>query len=221
MKSALPFLFFVAMTTTAHADIYTDRPLDFSLHFSHHELTLDYGTARVATQVDRIGVDWRERYGRNLQLGLVGGYSFLTQTDNPQTAGRELRGYHAGAVLDLDLLARERYGASLEARWLYQKVDTNDGAQSVDISWREPSVRLRAGVAVTDGVRAYAGIRYGAIDGQQRLSGAINETRTIQETKRTGGFAGLELSLEGNGYVGVAAASGPDRYVGIYFGREF
>lgn len=221
MKLALPLLLLAIVTTTARADMYVEPPVDFSLRFSHHELTLDYGTSRVATQVNRVGIDWRERYGERLVLGLTGGYSFLTQTDNPPTAGRELRGYHAGVLMDVDLIARPRYGASLEAAWLYQNVDTDDGAQRVDIAWREPSVRLRAGAAVGDGVRAYAGVRYGAIDGQQRLSGTINETRTIQETDRSGGFAGLELTLEGNGYVGISAASGPDRQVDIYFGRQF
>jgi hypothetical protein len=65
-------------------------------------------------------------------------------------------------------------------------------------------------------------VRYGIIDGRQRVSGTVNETRPIEQTDRTGGMAGLELVLDTEGgYAGVVAESGPDRSVGVYFGRRF
>lgn len=219
-----PVLLLALISTTAAAesgDFYADRPLDFTLSLSHHTLTLDYGGTRVDTGVDRIGLAWRERFSDRLQLGLIGGYSFLTQTNNPPTAGLELDGYHAGFLFDLDLLTFKHSSVSLHGAWLYQKMDHNDGTQQVSISWREPSVQLGAAASVGDGVRVYGGLRYGTIDGQQRLSGTLNETRAIQQTERAGGFAGLELELEEDGYVGVAAASGFDRRVSLYFGRLF
>lgn len=200
--------------------IYPERPLDFSLTLGQHTLDLDYGDTTVDTSVDRIGISWRERYGERLQLGLVLGYSFLTQGNNVVTAGRELDGYHAGVTLDIDLLKTERALLFLGVSWLYQNVDDDDGAQRVEIAWREPSGWL--GVSRLIGpVRAYGGVRYARIDGQQRLSGALNETRDIEETDSSGAFAGLELALEDDGYVGVVGQSGPDRSASIYFGRRF
>lgn len=219
-----PLLLLVLISAPAAADrdnFYTDRPLDFSLRVGHRTLALNYGGTTVDTSVNRIGIIWRERFGERLQLGLAGGYSFLTQTNNPPTAGLELDGYHAGVVFDLDLLTLGQTGVSLQGAWLYQHVDHDDGTQQISIAWREPSVRLGADTAIGGGVRIYGGLRYGAIDGQQRLSGTLNETRTIQQTSRTGGFAGIKLSLEGNGYVGVDAVSGIDRGVSLYFGRLF
>ena len=222
MRWSILLLAFVSTAATAESDnFYTDRPLDFSLSLGHHTLTLDYGGTNVDTSVDRIGVAWRERFGERLQLGLVGGYSFLTQTNNPPTAGLELDGYHAGFSFDLDLLTLRRASVSLRGAWLYQKMDHDDGMQQISISWREPSVRLDAAAAIGGGVRVYGGLRYGTIDGTQRLSGTLNETRAIKQTDRTGGFIGLELGLEDNGYVGVSAASGFDRSVSLYFGRLF
>lgn len=200
---------------------YTDRPLDFRLHFTQASLDLDYGGARIDTTVERIGVAWRERYGRNLQLGLFGGYAYLTQGNNAATAGRELDGYHAGFSLDLELFTIERATLFLAAAWLYQKVDDDDGAQRVVISWNEPSARIGVSGLLGGAVRAYGGARYGSIDGQQRLRGTINETRAIGQTDRSGGFVGLELNLEREGYVGVVAESGPDRHTSVYFGRRF
>lgn len=200
--------------------LYSERPLDFSLRFSQASLDLDDGTARRDTSVDRITLAWRERYGERLQLGLLGGWSFLTQGNNPVTAGRELDGYHAGVSLDLDLYSAQRATLFLAAAWLYQRVDDESDSQRVVISWNEPSVRVGISGWVGGGVRAYGGARYGGIDGEQRLSGTLNETRAIAQVGRTGGFAGLELALERDGYVGVAA-SGPERRVSLYFGRRF
>jgi hypothetical protein len=216
----LPCLFLSAVAM-ADAYPYTERPLDFSLYLSHHTLALDYTGSRVDTSVDRIGITWRERFGDSLQLGLVGGYSFLTQSNNPPDAGQELDGYHAGFSLDLDLVRRARGGVSLHGAWLYQKVDHSDAAQQVDISWREPWLELRADAAVGRWLRVYGGVRYGAIDGTQRLSGTLNETRSVTETDRTGGLVGVQLELERNGYIGVDAASGPVRRTEVYFGRRF
>lgn len=200
---------------------YSDRPLDFSLHFSQADLDLDYGGTHVDTSVDRVGIVWRERYGERLQLALLGGYSFLTQGNNAPTAGRELEGYHAGVSLDLDLAVLSRATVFLHAVWLYQNVDDETGGQRVNISWSEPSLRFGASGALPGGVRVYGGVRYGRIDGRQRLSGTLNETRNIEETDRDGGFLGLELALDGDGYVGAIAESGMDRRAGLYFGRRF
>lgn len=211
-----------AAPAVADSRLYTtDRPPDFSFSLSHHTMDLDYGGSRIDTTVDRIGVAWRERFGERLQLGLAGGYSFLTQSNNPPLAGRELSGYHAGMLLDLDLLSYERGGVSLHGAWLYQKMDDDNGMQQVVISWREPSASLRATARIGDALLVYGGARYGVIDGTQRLTGTINETRKISQTDRVGGFVGVQLNLEDNGYIGAAAAAGFDRYTGVYFGRRF
>ncbi len=209
-----------AKAVESTAGLHPERPLDFSLYLLQARTDLDYGAARVDTTVDRLGIAWRERYGQRLHLGLFGGYAFLTQHNNAATAGRELNGYHAGFSFDLDLLASERAALFLAAAWLYQKVDDDDGAQRVVISWNEPSVRIGTS-GLLGGVRAYGGVRYGRIDGQQRLRGALDETRSVEKTNQTGAFFGLELNLERDGYVGVAGESGPDRRVSLYFGRRF
>jgi len=219
----IPFLSLFLAATAAAADsgLYADRPPDFSLSVSHHRLDLNYGGTSVDTTVDRVGIAWRERFGERLQLGLAGGYSFLTQPNNPPLAGRELSGYHAGFLLDLDLLTYVRGGLSLHGAWLYQKMDDDNGTQQIVISWREPSATLRASARIGDALVVFGGVRYGTIDGTQRLAGTINETREISQMDRSGGFAGVQLNLEDNGYIGVTTATGIDRYTSIYFGRRF
>lgn len=200
---------------------YSDRPLDFALTLSTGSFDLDYGDAKVDTSVDRITASWRERFGEHLQLGFFGGPAYLTQTNNILTAGRQLNGYHAGISLDIDLVRTSWVDSFFSAVWLYQQVDDDDGMRRVVIATREPSARLGAGVSIAPDVRAYGGVRYGSIRGEQRVSGTLSETRTVRESQQAGGFVGLELTVDRDGYVGLAGESGIDRTVKIYFGRRF
>lgn len=223
MKYLLWLLVF--LTASACADDtalrHYDRPLDFSLALIHGTSDLDYGNTAVDTSFDRITLAWRERYGERLQLGLLGGPTRLTQSNNPATSGRELAGYHAGVSLDVDLARTNRFDAFFSANWIYQQVDDSNGTQKVVVNTREPNAQLGAGLTVGAGGRFYGGVRYSAINGEQRLSGTIDETRTIKETRRSGGFAGFEQTLEEDGYIGLAAQTGSNRTVSIYFGRHF
>lgn len=200
---------------------YADRPLNFSLTLSTRSYDLDYGGSTIDTSVDRVTASWRERYGERLQLGFFGGPAYLTQTNNTATSGHELNGYHAGLSLDIDLWRARSMDAFFSAVWLYQKVDHDASGQRVTIATSEPGVRLGTGVSVVPNLRFHGGFRYGGIRGEQRLSGTMNETRTVRESRQGGGFAGIELTLDRDGYVGLDAHSGTDRGVGISFGRYF
>jgi len=202
--------------------LYPDRPIDFSLYFETASIDIDYGDRRVDTSIDRIGVIWRERFSERLQLGLFGGYAFLTQGNNPPTAGRELDGWHAGVSLDLDLLTTARLNVFASAAWVYQEMEEENNGELVNISWNEPSARFGVRARLGGPVHGYAGVRYARLNGEQRRrGGGTDETRELEETDSTGGFVGLELDLDSEGYVGISAESGFDRRVGLYFGRRF
>jgi hypothetical protein len=223
MRAAIPLLLLPLCAAPCAEDrIHPyDRPLDFTLTLSHHTLDLAYNGSNVDTAIDRASLSWRERYGERLQLGLIGGYTSLSQTNNAATSGHDLNGYHAGLSLNVDLWRTDRANSFFEALWLYQKVDHDSGSQRVEIVTYEPRARVGVGLALAPQIWSYAGVRYGAINGEQRQSGQITGTNKIKEARKTGGFAGFELRLEGDGYVGIAAESGVDRVFSIYFGRRY
>lgn len=214
-------LFGAAVAADEHEPLFPDRPLDFSLRLSQHTLDLDYGGSRIDTSLDRAALLWRERYGTRLQLGLIIGYTSLTQTNNAATAGRELNGYHGGFSLDWELLRLGQSDIFVSADWIYQKVDYEYGGQKVVIVTREPNAQIGAGFRPVDNVRAYAGVRYGDIDGEQRQSGTVNETRKIKSAREAGGFAGAEFLLRDGGYIRLDAESAADRSVAISFGKRY
>lgn len=198
------------------------RPLDFALVISENKTRLNHGSTDVNTKIQRIGVAWQELYGERLRLGLLGGYSFVTQTGNPASAGLELDGYHAGIAFNADLIQRQRFTIFFAGAYVYERTKDERSAQSVDLSWSVPSARLGALVRLNEWVQLTGGMQYSYLEGRERVRGATNQTLDIDRRHETGWFVGLTLTVDANGgYVGISGQSGVERGGAIYFGRRF
>lgn len=198
----------------------TDRPYDFSLYLSRAETDFDYAGQAVPTRISRIGIHWRERYAP-FWIGLMGGYSYVTQTQHAPTAGLELGGYHAGVSVETELYQTPTLGLSFDAGWLYERVDEHSNGDEIELAWRIPWARLLATWHVAPRVDVYGGIRYDAIDGEERLHGATRSTRDIERDADTAGIFGLELRLDENGYVRLEGYDSATRSVTLSFGRRY
>jgi hypothetical protein len=198
-----------------------DTRLDFSVRFDQSKIDLKYGANDINTTVKRVGVYWHERFSERLRLGLFGGYTALTQTNSPLTAGSTLEGYHAGVTLHVNLIQTKRLHLFFSFDYAYQDVDNHKDGQTVDISWTEPNARLGAAVNLSANVRVFGGANYGSIDGQERDSGTVNQTVDFEHRGRSGGFVGADLRLDESGFVGIAARSGLNRGGEIYFKKLF
>lgn len=197
------------------------QTLDFSLRFAGEKAPFDYGGQTHDTTSRWIGVSWREKASERLTLGMYGGYTYVTQTDNPITAGIQLDGFHAGFSLHGILLDRPRVSLYYALAYTYQKVDHKSATQNVVIDWFEPQAQLGAIVTLTKSLRLYGGGSYGYIDGEERASGTVNHTTNFSRNSRAGGFLGLDLSVEPDGYVGIEAKTGLSRGGEIYFKRSY
>ncbi|MFL6624372.1 MAG: hypothetical protein ACJ8NR_17420 [Sulfurifustis sp.] len=215
-------LFFAASLAAAGVSASTDDAGNqpHSLSLSHRNFTLDYGSGRVDTKVADITLIFDGHHGERWRSNIFGGLSYLTQTDNPSTGGLYASGIHAGASADVYLVKSTHFDVFLHTALLFRELDPDDGRQRVTIETTELDARVGASTTLGN-VRAYAGRRYGRIEGEQRVSGTTNETRDFHETRRTGNFAGLELPVQGRNYVGVMAESGVDRNIAVYYGRMF
>ncbi len=195
--------------------------LDFSLRFARHKVPLDYAN-RVQDSTSRwLGVSLREKAGERVTLGMYGGYAFLTQTNNPVTAGKELDGYHAGFTLHGLLLEGQRVSLYGSLEYIYQKMDHMNDLQTVVIDWVQSQAQIGVMVNLVRPWRLYGGGTYGKIDGEERASGSVNHTLSFERGAKSGGFLGLDLNVETDGYVGVEYRSGLMRGGEIYFKRRF
>jgi len=190
--------------------------LDFSLRLARTKVPLDYGNRTNDTASRWLGVSLREKAGKRVTLGMYGGYAWLTQSNNPVTAGAELNGYHAGFSLHGILLEGQRgslYGA---LDYTYQKVDHKSDVRTVVIDWAQSQAQLGVVLTLAQKWRLYGGGSYGKIDGEERASGSVNHTLTFVRGARSGGFLGLDLNVEPDGYVGIEAWSSLTRGAEIY-----
>jgi hypothetical protein len=195
--------------------------LDFSLRFARAKMPLDYAGRTHDTTSRWLGVSLREKAGQRVTLGMYGGYAWVTQTDNPLTAGLELDGYHVGFSLHGVLLAGRRASLYGALDYSYQKADHKGDTQTVVIDWSQSQAQLGVMLTLAEKWRLYGGGSYGKIDGEERASGLVNHTLSFERGAQSGGFLGLDLNVEPDGYIGVEARSGLVRYGEIYFKKRF
>lgn len=196
------------------------RPFEFTVTAGRERTVFESDTQSSPTTVKRVGISWHEQFGPRVEIGLFGGYTSVTQTGNPLTAGLKLDGYHAGISLRLALLQTERVRLFIGSDYAYQDVDHVGGEQSVTLEWYELRARLGAAAALTPRVHLYGGGSYGYIDGQERATGAVDRTTDFERRRRYGGFLGLDFNVEPGGYVGVEAWSGLSRGGKVYFEKR-
>lgn len=194
---------------------------DFSLRFTRAKMPLDYGDRAYDTSSRWIGLSLREKAGQRVTLGMYGGYAYVTQTGNPVTAGMELDGFHAGFSLHGVMFENRRTTLFYAFDYTYQKVDHKGDTQTVVIDWSQSQAQLGAIVALAQNFRFYGGGSYGRLDGEERASGTINRTTEISRAARGGGFLGLDLTTDPDGYVGVEVRYGVIRGGEIYFKRRY
>ncbi|HSW51789.1 MAG TPA: hypothetical protein VLG93_01050 [Sulfuricaulis sp.] len=195
--------------------------LDFSLRFVRAEMPLDYAGRTRDNTNSWLGVSLREQVSPRVTLGMYGGYAWLTQTNNPVTAGIELDGYHAGFSLHAVLLAGQRASMFGALDYSYQKMDHEGETQKIVIDWAQAQAQLGAMLTLARHWRLYGGGSYGKIDGEERASGTVNHTLGFERGGRAGAFIGLDLNVETDGYIGVELRSGLTRGGEIYFKRRF
>jgi hypothetical protein len=195
--------------------------LDFSLRFTRAEIPLEYAGRTQDSTNSWLGVSVREQVSPRVTLGMYGGYAWLSQTNNPVTAGIELDGYHAGFSLHAVLLPGQRASLYGALDYSYQRMDHEGDTQEVVINWTQSQAQLGVMLALSQKWRLYGGGSYGKIDGEERASGSVNHTLAFERGAQSGGFLGLDLNVETDGYIGVELRSGLMRGGEIYFKRRF
>ena len=122
---------------------------DFSLRLARSKASFDYGVQAHDTTSRWLGLSLREKASEHITLGMYGGYAYVTQTTNPDTAGIELDGYHVGFSLHGVFFANQRALLFYSLNYTYQKVDHTSDTQKVVIDWYEPQAQLGAIVTLT------------------------------------------------------------------------
>lgn len=199
-----------------------EAKLDFALRLARYKTNFDYGTLDTRSTLEEITASWRYRINKRLQVGFVAGYSSLSQSNNPPTAGLDLDGWHAGIGLHFNLLHSKYVDLVFSTDYTFNDV-SGDAANgdSVDVEWAKSRALIGLNVRVGKRVQLYGGGIANRIDGEQRQTGSVNQTLDFKHGRTSGVFVGLDIDLEHQGYFGVEIQSGETKGVGFYFKRFF
>ena len=172
------------------------------------------------TTVRWIGAGWREAFGP-AQIGLRFGYTFVTQNDNPNTAGLELDGYHAGISLAFDIVRYAQGRLFVSTDYLYQAVKHEGISRTVEMTWYDPRVTVGLYHGLSREVYVLVGASYGRTNGEERVNNGV--VTTVRDFSRhdTGSLLGFDIVDGNKGTVGFVLRTGLDRGGSIYFKRLF
>lgn len=199
----------------------TRTSFDFGLYFVQSGYSLDTGSGKSPTTVEWAGIGWNERFSEQLQLGLHIGNTYLTQTQNPLTAGQELVGHHAGIRLTFDFTPRARSAGFLaDVTITRQEVDHETDAQTIQIEWTDSRAGLWMWLYPWQSVQFVAGVRYGTLSGTQLAAGGVNSSTELEMTD-SGTALGINFNDGRGGSVGYMARYGLDSGGQLYFKRQF
>ena len=216
----------VLLTTAAQAESIgdspslLDTPLSFWIYLDRTTSDWDIGDETVNSEIDRIGFAFTQQYEPWLKAGLFGGFSGLTQTDNPPTEGLSQSGGHFGMLLQVLPYQSDHFTVDTGLSLAYNLVNKDVDAQKIETSWGE-GLAYAKGILTLNPVILSLGGNYQYINGTEKLSGSpLVQNNDIKASKNGSGLAGIDLMV-GGGTIGFHGEWGARNSFGITFARDF
>lgn len=195
--------------------------VDFGLHLSRLDTPLHDGQQVINTIVKQLGIASFDMRQQTLRPGLAVGYAYLSDSNQAVTAGMELEGFYIAPALRGVLIDGRRGSVTLTATYLYQRVKDSNATQDVTLEWQQPQLDLDVKYQIARQMNLLLGGRYGRIDADEKVSGAVNQTLTLKSGPTLGYRAGLEFDLGGEGQVGLLLHRAMGDGLEIYFQSQF
>jgi hypothetical protein len=217
-----PCLIFLGLCIAASAGAAPlPASLDFALHLSRLDTALNAGQQDITATVKQLGVVSFDIGNRPLQPGLAVGYAYVSDSGQAVTAGMELEGFYVAPAVRGVLINGQRLTATLTGTYLYQRVKDSNADQSVTLEWQQPQLDLDINYRVGRQIGLLLGGQYGRADVDEKITGGVDQSLTLETGSTLGYRAGLEIDLGDDGQVGMLLHRAIGDGVEIYFQRQF
>lgn len=188
---------------------------DFVLFIEHSDMQWVYPAVSRETTTTRLLAVWHERFGQSLKGGLRLAYLDVSQATNPLPSGQNTTGYGLGFDLHAGLLDRQILQLGLRFAYDYQSTQGKSPEQVSDLVWHTGEIGLDMVLAPASRLSFLTGASLTWLDGEQRVSGNINQLIPFNEDEPFGYYAGLRLKTDATGSIGLKY------YGGLRQGGEF
>ncbi len=205
---------------TGWADIDTQAS-DFALFIEHTDTEWAYPVVVRETTTTRLLAVWHESFGASLKGGLRLAYLDLSQASNPLPAAKNTTGYGLGFDLHAQLIARSSLQLGLLFAYDYQSTGGKSTDQAADVVWHTGQVGVDLILAPLARVSVLSGVSLTYIDGEQRVSGNLEQITPFNEDEPLGYYAGLSLKTDATGSIDVKWYGGSREGIEFAFRRQF
>jgi len=180
---------------------------DFAVRFIQYDVPLSDKMGRLDSTVKQISFGFTESFSERVRAGLFGGYSYLSQDNDPPTEGEQLDGWHAGILFEVTAYRSPRLALTTGAQYMYQRVDEDNLTSPVEYTWSESNLYLRASTRLASALVLFGGLSYTSLNGDERITGATRST-TDFNNNGAGASIGIDYEIEPRGHIGVIAETG-------------
>lgn len=207
------------------ADIRTaqENALDVSLLIKQNRFTLKDEQYSLDTDAIALGfllIDVPPKLP--LQIGLAGGYSFVSQQIPGDAQSIDLGGAYIGILARAELFRSGPLTGKLNLAYTYQASDGNNGDQSAKLRWNHARGEFVLDYRLSEFFSLTLGGIYGNINAKLTVSDEDgSQSFSLQSESNTAGQVGLKYHIPYDQYVGIQYQTGYNDEFLIQFQRTF
>lgn len=194
---------------------------DFALIIEHTDMDWAYPVGVQQTTTTRLLAVWHESFSPILKGGLRLAYLDLSQASNPLPSAQNSTGYSLGFDIHTRLLDQRLLQLELIFAYDYQSTGGTSSAQTTDFVWHTGKAGLDVILAPLASLSVLTGISLTYLDGEQRVSGDLNQIFSFEQDESFGYYAGVSLKTDATGSIGLKWHGGIKQGVEFVFRREF
>lgn len=205
----------LAPFANARAEFF-ERGLEVAAGYVTGELYLHDGTDAIWTRIRRAGIEYDERYGGGVTIGLIGGYATVSQDQ-----GARLAGNYLGVIGHIAAVSGGPATLSLGGRYLYQNLGDDNSTPPRTIDWQEWGLDSRLEYRVAGQWTLAVGGRYDWVVADQLTKDLVATTATLKAQRHASRYLGLVFETDPGGFVAIALQRGMMDSSEIVFRRVY
>ena len=195
-------------------------PLSFWVYVDQTRSEWEIDDDIADTEVRRFGAAFAQHFSDRFQAGLFGGFSSMTQTNYPRTAGLSPSGGHLGLLLRGFPVKTQKFDVDLGGSISYNLVNQSESERDVETNWTEGLVYAK-GILKFDAIRLSLGANYQHISGTEKYNSTLlNQNSSISAKENVSGMAGIDF-VAGGGTIGLHGEWGARNSLYLKFARDF
>lgn len=216
----LGLLLFLAVPCTAQAGVY-DNDLDFSVVVGSGKNRWVYDGVERETRINSVTAEWSRALTPYLRGGLRVAYLDLSQAGHPEVVGLDNTGGALGMDLQARLVDTALFQLAVRFAYDYASTDHQSAGDRIENDWSTTTAGIGMVFAPRQNVSFLAGSSVASVDGEEHLSGSVNQITSFEEHESVDYYAGVSFRTDTQGQIGLRWYGGRREGLFLSFSRRY